>query len=462
MAESYRTTPQDTTGMPSGIPYIVGNEAAERFSFYGMKGILVVFMTKYLMDRSGALAVMSEADATSYYHLFITAAYFFPLLGALVADSFWGKYRTIMNLSIVYCLGHLALALDETWLGLAVGLTLISIGTGGIKPCVSAHVGDQFGKRNEHLLERVFGWFYFSINFGSFFSTLLTPLLLEWYGPHIAFGVPGALMFLATFVFWLGRNRFVHVPPAGKQFIRTAFDAEGLLAMRRLAVIYVFIAVFWALYDQHGSSWLLQAEKMDRVVDLRPLGLSASFEILPAQPQSVNPLLVMLFIPLFSFGVYPLISKVFPLTPLRKMGIGFVLTAASFAVAALIAQSLQAGDKPHILWQMPAYFLLTAGEVMIYLTGLEFSYTQAPPAMKSFVMSLYLLTVSLGNFFTGIVNKVIQRPDGTSRLEGPNYFWFFSLLMLASTVVFVFVALRYRGKTYLQGDEPAEPAEAPA
>ena len=206
MAESYRTVPQPTTGMPSGIPYIVGNEAAERFSFYGMRSILVVFMTKYLMDRSGSLAVMPDTEAVYYYHLFNSAAYFFPLLGAIVSDTLWGKYRTIMNLSIVYCLGHLALALDETRLGLTVGLTLIAMGTGGIKPCVSAHVGDQFGPKNEHLLERVFGWFYFSINLGSSISTIFTPILLEKYGPHVALGVPGALMFLAPFVFWLGRK----------------------------------------------------------------------------------------------------------------------------------------------------------------------------------------------------------------------------------------------------------------
>lgn len=460
MANSYRTIPQDTTGMPSGIPYIVGNEAAERFSFYGMRSILVVFMTKYLMDRSGSLAVMPDTEAVYYYHLFNSAAYFFPLLGALVADLFWGKYRTIMNLSIVYCLGHLALALDETRLGLTVGLTLIAIGTGGIKPCVSAHVGDQFGKSNEHLLERVFGWFYFSINLGSSISTIFTPILLAKLGPHVAFGVPGALMFLATFVFWLGRHKFVHVPPAGKEFVRTAFSAEGLQAMGRLAIVYAFIAVFWALYDQHGSSWVLQAEKMDRKLDLSGLGVSRVVEILPSQPQALNPILVMLFIPLFTFAVYPAINWFFPLTPLRKMGIGFLLTASSFAVVALLAQALAAGGKPHIVWQAPAYVLLTAGEVMIYLTGLEFSYTQAPPAMKSFVMSLYLLTVTLGNLFTALVNKVIQRPDGSSRLEGPNYFWFFALLMLASTVLFVFVAMRYQGKTYLQGDDEAQPASA--
>ena len=88
---------------------------------------------------------------------------------------------------------------------LGLGLALIALGAGGIKPCVSAHVGDQFGKQNKHLITKVFGWFYFSINFGSTVSMPLTPWLLEHYGPGWAFGVPGILMAIATFVFWLGR-----------------------------------------------------------------------------------------------------------------------------------------------------------------------------------------------------------------------------------------------------------------
>ncbi len=110
--QSYATAPVATSGIPGGIPYIVMNEAAERFSFYGMRAILVVFMTKYLMDSSGDMAVMNEEEAKSIYHLFVSGVYFFPLLGALLADIFWGKYKTIITLSIVYCLGHLALALD--------------------------------------------------------------------------------------------------------------------------------------------------------------------------------------------------------------------------------------------------------------------------------------------------------------------------------------------------------------
>ena len=139
---TYRKTPLNTAHMPASIPYLVTNEAAERFSYYGMRAILVVFMTEYLLNQEGALDVMGEAEARSYFHLFASAVYFFPIIGALFADVFLGKFRTIVVLSIVYCLGHFALALDQTRWGLAIGLGLIAIGSGGIKPCVSANLGD--------------------------------------------------------------------------------------------------------------------------------------------------------------------------------------------------------------------------------------------------------------------------------------------------------------------------------
>ena len=223
----YLTAPLPSKDMPKGIPYIVSNEAAERFSFYGMNCILTIFMTQYLMGSDGKLDVMSEEDAKKYFHLFKMAAYFFPIVGALISDIFLGKYHTIISLSLVYCLGHLALALDDTRIGLFIGLGLIVIGSGGIKPCVSAHVGDQFGKTNQNLLEKVFGWFYFSINLGSFVSTMLTPFLLDKYGPHVAFGVPGILMGVATLAFWMGRHKFVHIPAGGFGFVKEIFSGTG-------------------------------------------------------------------------------------------------------------------------------------------------------------------------------------------------------------------------------------------
>src|SRR3989449_10764780 len=111
------------------------------------------------------------------------------------------KSRHILFLYIVYCFGPHAFALGHTRLRLTLGLGLIALGAGSIKPCVSANVGDQFGASNQHLLARVFSWFYFSINFGSAFSTILIPELLERSGPSAAFGIPGVLMFIATLVF---------------------------------------------------------------------------------------------------------------------------------------------------------------------------------------------------------------------------------------------------------------------
>ena len=327
------------SSMPRGIPYIIGNEAAERFSYYGMKCILVVFMTQYLLDAAGGH--MSEAEAKTWYHTFNAANYFFPILGALLSDILWGKYKTIIRLSIVYCLGHLVLALLETRTGLALGLTLIAIGSGGIKPCVSAHVGDQFSAVNSHLVSGVFSLFYFSINLGAFVSTLLTPWLLVAYGPHIAFGVPGLLMLLATIVFWMGRHEFVAIPPVGWEvYRRDLLSAEGRSAVLSLCVVYVFIAFFWALFDQTGSSWVLQAQHMQREVSVFGVW---TFEILAAQLQALNPILVLLLIPLFSLVVYPFVGRFVQLSATRKIWIGMIIASLSFFTLGIAQAAIDNG-----------------------------------------------------------------------------------------------------------------------
>ncbi len=442
----YLTRPLPTPNMPAGVPYIVGNEAAERFSYYGMMAILTIFMTDYLRGPDGMPNRMSEAHAKVAFHEFQAAVYFFPLIGAIISDGLLGKYRTIISFSIVYCFGHLALAINDTRTGLFIGLALIAIGSGGIKPCVSAHVGDQFGQANQHLLPKIFAWFYFAINFGSFISTLLTPLLLEKLdpsiAPHVAFGVPGVLMFLATIVFWLGRHKFVHIPPGGREFLRETFSKDGLRAVGKLLILYAFIAVFFALYNQTGSAWVLQAKKMD----LHWLGIYWS----PAQIQAVNPILILVLIPLFSYVVYPAIDRVFSLTPLRKIGIGLFLCSLAFVVSAMIEQRIVDGDAPSIAWQILAYAVLTVAEIFVYLTGLEFSYSQAPRKMKSMIMAFYLLAISVGNLITAWINAAIVRPDGSSRLPGSDYYWFFAGLMAGAAVVYVFVARFYREKTYIQ------------
>ncbi len=408
LSMAYRTSPADLKGMPPGVPHIIGNEAAERFSFYGMKAVLAVFMVQYLHLMDGpSSGGINQAQATENVHLFNTAVYITPVLGAFLADFIWGKYRTIIALSLVYCMGHGALALMGTagyspiWL--MMGLGLIALGSGGIKPCVSAHVGDQFGARNADLLPRVFNWFYFSINLGAFVSSLLTPWLLNWYGPHWAFGVPGVLMALATLVFWMGRKRFIHVPANRHSFVNELSHWRGRLTLLKLIPLYIFVAMFWALFDQTSTRFVFQAMDMDLNF--------MSVEWLPSQLQSLNALFILTFIPLFAYVLYPLVSRVWRLTPLRKIGVGLFLMVLSFSLAALVQEWIDAGQQPNIYWQIIVIALLTAAEVMVSIVALEFAYTQSPKSMKSLVMCFYLGSVAVGNFFVSGVNHFIQVPS---------------------------------------------------
>ena len=555
MSKIHRTSPDhEDTGWPKGIPYIIGNEGCERFSFYGMKAILFVYLAM-LYRHTGLEDKLAADHATEVVHIFVAATYGFALIGAVLAEKLLGKYKTILYLSLVYCAGHAALAIFEDSIqGTYLGLALIAFGSGGIKPCVSAHVGDQFGKSNWFRIQRVFQMFYFIINFGSFFSTLFIPLIKEHWGYSWAFGIPGILMAIATIFFWAGRNVFIHVPakPGGKLGLYDAiigtvlagsilvplllwdmlplhvwapvaigclitgillffhrqtiakdsgflaviltsllergkhddseeggkyrghwfFGAaakkfgesavEGPAAVFRIVMIFVFVSLFWALFDQHASSWIRQAGMMDRDVSLPIIG---EITLLPEQISALNPLMVMTLIPLVSFVLYPGIERLtgIRMTPLRRMTIGMFITAVSFAVVALIQASIADGaqvteglhfspylailpePKVSVLWQIAPYFIITLAEVMVSITGLEFAYTQAPRSMKSIIMGFWLLSVTLGNV---LVATVVSKFPALSLT---NFFWLFAGLMAAAGLCFGLLSwLVYQYKDYTQ------------
>jgi len=446
---------------PPQVKYIVGNEACERFSFYGMRSILVLYMTQDLL--------MGVPDATAWFHAFVGANYVTPLVGGWIADRYWGRYRTILWISTAYLAGHATLALWTTREGLLAGCALIALGAGGIKPCASAFVGDQFGPGQETLMQRVYGWFYWSINLGSASSYLLIPWLLKTRGPAVAFAVPGLLMAIALAAFWAGTTTYVRSPPSGPdphgfpRVVRRALErfglgkpgdhwldaardrhpeeaVEGAKAVFRLVGVYAAVSFFWALFDQKSSTWVMQGKVMDRMI----LGAEPS----PAAFQIFNPVLIMVLIPLLSLVVFPAMERRgFSLTPLRKMTAGMFLTACSFVAAAVLQTVLDAGQSPSILWQLPQYVLLTVGEILVSVTGLEFSYTQAPRSMRSTVMSFWFLTVAAGNGITATLAKLV-------RLSGASHFWLYAVLMLLAAVAFREIARRYRVWT--------PPREAPA
>jgi len=453
---------------PAQIKYIVGNEACERFSYYGMRSVLAGYITGEVLK--GGLG--QDADtATGIIHLFVFVNYFTPLLGAWLSDRLIGRYPTILWVSLFYCAGHGVLACSD-WAGdvsgklafLYVGLALIAFGSGGIKPCVSAFMGDQFTSAQSHLLQKAYGAFYWAINFGSFFSFLVVPWVKDRWGYSLAFGVPGILMALATLIFWLGTPRYVRVPPSRKTrsagFFQVFWHALGHRAPHQsfwdgavgrfsrdevdaarsvMPILYVFALVpaFWTLFDQTNSTWVLQGQTMTAV---KLWGLTIGAE----QMQSANPVLVMLLVPLLTWYVYPRIGKF--AAPLRRMAAGMFLGASSYLIVAAIQSRLEHGETLCVLFQLIPYLVLTTAEVLISTTGLEFAFREAAPSMKSIVMSFWLLTVAFGNLLVAGITRLLggSAAGAHSGSVSTSRFLLYAGLTFAVALLFSLVSRTYR------------------
>ncbi|EDW82858.1 uncharacterized protein Dwil_GK24928, isoform A [Drosophila willistoni] len=357
---------------PKSVAFIISNEFCERFNYYGMRTILVLYLTNKLG--------YNEEAATVLFHTFTMLVYIFPLVGALIADGWMGKYKTILYLSIVYSIGAMivsfgAVPLEGMPIKLVtiIGLLLIAMGTGGIKPCVSAFGGDQFLLPDQSAqLAKFFSLFYFAINAGSMISTTVTPILREdvhCFGEHdcfsLAFGVPAVLMLVSVLIFIAGKSRYRCNPPAGNmifgvsQCITDAYKgwrkqrnveplphfldyAEPTVGpqmvyetkcLAKILVLYLPFPIFWALFDQQGSRWTFQATRMD--------GDVWGYHIKPDQMQVVNPLLILAFIPLFDYVVYPLLKLIGIKRPLQKLTIGLLLAAMGFFLSAGLEMKME-------------------------------------------------------------------------------------------------------------------------
>ncbi|XP_064264461.1 solute carrier family 15 member 1 isoform X2 [Passer domesticus] len=367
-------------GFPLSIFFIVINEFCERFSYYGMKAVLTLYFSRFLH--------WEDNFATAIYHTFVALCYLTPILGAIIADSWLGKFRTILYLSIVYAIGQAVLSVgsindltdhnqdgfpDAIAVNIAlsvVGLILIALGTGGIKPCVSAFGGDQFEDDQEKQRGTFFSLFYLSINAGSLLSTLITPTIrASQCGIHskqecypLAFGVPAILMAVALVVFVIGSKMYKKVKPQGNVMLEVfkcvrfairnkfrhrsrghpkrehwldwaseKYDKRLIAQIKmvlRVLFLYIPLPMFWAVFDQQGSRWTLQATAMNG---------DFGFQIQPDQMQIVNPILIVVMVPVVNSVVYPLIKKCkLNFTPLKKMTVGMFLGSMAFVAAALV------------------------------------------------------------------------------------------------------------------------------
>uniref|UniRef100_A0A182P1K6 Oligopeptide transporter 1 n=1 Tax=Anopheles epiroticus TaxID=199890 RepID=A0A182P1K6_9DIPT len=382
---------------PRSIFFIISNEFSERFNYYGMRTVLALYLTQKL--------AYSNDTATVIYHIFTSLAYFFPLMGAILADSWLGKFNTILYLSMVYCAGSTLIALGAIPpLNLpatsmtVLGLLFIAVGSGGIKPCVSAFGGDQFKLPEQAAqLAKFFSLFYFAINAGSLISTTLTPILREdvhCFGDNscfsLAFGVPAVLMILAIVIFVCGRAMYTIKKPAGNMIVLVFQCIGNALAVRskervsnprnhwldyaeskygkgivadikslmKILILYIPLPVFWALFDQQGSRWTFQATRMDGEV-------AGGYTIKPDQMQVINPLLILAFIPVFESVIYPALAKLGIRRPLQKLSLGGLLAGAAFVLSGFVEIALDRTDA----------VLPTAGEAQLRLfNGLPCDY----------------------------------------------------------------------------------------
>uniref|UniRef100_A0A493T3Q2 Solute carrier family 15 member 1 n=1 Tax=Anas platyrhynchos platyrhynchos TaxID=8840 RepID=A0A493T3Q2_ANAPP len=342
-------------GYPLSIFFIVINEFCERFSYYGMRAVLVLYFKYFLR--------WDDNFSTAIYHTFVALCYLTPILGALIADSWLGKFKTIVSLSIVYTIGQAVMAVSSindltdhnrdgapdsiaTHIALSMtGLILIALGTGGIKPCVSAFGGDQFEDHQEKQRSRFFSLFYLAINAGSLISTVITPILrAQQCGIHskqqcypLAFGVPAALMAVSLIVFVIGSGMYKKVQPQGNIMVQVCkcigVSSKRLITQTKMVLkvlfLYIPLPMFWALFDQQGSRWTLQATTMD--------GNFGAIQIQPDQMQTVNPILIVIMVPIMDAVIYPLIKKCkINFTPLRKITVGMFLAGLAFIAAALV------------------------------------------------------------------------------------------------------------------------------
>ena len=450
---------------PKSFYFVLGNEFAERFSYYGYRALLTPFLV--------IAFAMSNEEAAAVTHSNIVLTYATPVLGALIADWFLGKYRTILWVSLLYCVGHglLAIYIDDL-VGFRVGLFVIALGAGILKPNSSALLGDQFKQHSSEALTRAFNWYYFSINLGSFLAMVFIPELKA-FGYEVAFAIPGVLMGVATVVLFLGRKTYVLVPAGGyprnnfltvnlaalkarlqgeKQVWKSleqkwgAESVDGVRATWRIMGFFAFIPIAWGSYELSGAEWVLDAAQLDRTI--------WGFELEQEQVQAFNPILILTLIPVL-LGVFKWLEKKnIEVKATRKILVGFVLIGIATALEGMIKLDISRGLNPHVSWQLLAYFVLTLGELLVSITGLEMGYRYSPAKMKSTITSVWLLALAMGNLVAVWVNNAIEAGGSAAILkEGANFYWFFVGLLAVNTVLYLLIVPRIKLRDYVVGEE---------
>jgi len=387
------TTPVKTNHV-TGFWFILWGEFAERCSYYGMRAILALYMTEELG--------FSKADGGTFMSLFIAACYFLPLLGGYLADNFFGKYWTIVSFSVPYVIGQFLVGFPNQYV-LFAALALLAMGAGVIKPNISTLMGltyDQQRPGQDQLRSSAFSWFYFSINIGAALSQTVLPIVRDKHGYQIAFMVPAFFMALALFAFAMGKKYYAVETIGLAKTLTPAEKTERWKVFSRIAMLFILVMFFWAIFDQSASTWIFFA---DTYMDCTLAGESAnggtvlcsgetvfaftSFlagifspvaELFGAKPlngsrtidpsadaiQAFNAFFIITLLPFVLLFFKTLDKKGIKIRPTEKMIVGFILTGVTMLIMGFAG--LRAGKQVEGL-----KIAFEGGEVIIPSTSIH-------------------------------------------------------------------------------------------
>ncbi len=406
-------------GHPKGLYVLFFTEMWERFSYYGMRSLLVYYMIKHLQ--------FTQEYSSSIYGLYTGFVYFTPLFGGIIADRWLGQRRTVIIGAVLMAMGHFFMAFDSLFY---IGLLFLILGSGAFKPNTSTQVGALY-TQGDPRRDRAFSIFYMGVNLGAFFSPLVCGTLGQKIGYHWGFAAAGIGMVIALIVYLSGQK---HLAPdlimqrkaSNQPKQKKPMTHEDYLKVGAIFGLMALNIIFWSVYEQQGNTLALWADaQTDRII----LG----WEMPSSWFQSFNPLMIFILIPVLNiFWGWQSKHKKEP-SSVTKMGIGCILVAIGFLILLIPAGELAVQPKASLGWLAACIFVLTIGEIYISPIGLSLVSKLAPAKIVSMMMGVWFLSSFFGNYLSGYL--------GTFWEKMPKEHFFLLMSGLAFSAGLAFFAL---------------------
>lgn len=382
-------------GHPTGLYLLFFTEMWERFSYYGMRALLVYYMTKSLM--------FSQENASSVYGYYTGFVYFTPFFGGLIADKYLGQRKAVIVGGILMAIGEFMLMSQMLFFP---ALLMLVLGNGMFKPNISTQVGNLYAP-GDHRRDAAFSIFYVGINVGAFFSPLICGTIGELYGWHLGFGTAGLGMIAGLVVYLLGQK---HLAPdnimkkaageiAKKDEPLTKEDKSKIWALVILCTLNI---IFWGTYEQQGNTLALWA-------DANTNRFIFGWEMPATWVQAFNPAMIALFTPVILWFWSKQAKAGKEMSSIAKMATGCMLLGASFLIMLIPAREVDGGAKVSLLWLVGCTFILTIGELYLSPVGLSLVTKLAPARMVSMLMGMWFLSSFAGNVLSGQIGALWEK-----------------------------------------------------